>query len=168
MKGIRNIKLRTYCLNATDLALSQSHNPLKKTVVVHASRQSTAKFLSAYKGPVEQDYQHPSVRFLSKYHSLFMSLHRVFFDKNPPGWLTSSNSLSLYTLPHPSKSTFLPWEQSSKDAIQAIREITTKSSYWEKVSSFFSEENHENDIVQDNVSCVKSICRYHSIMEYSN
>lgn len=31
-------------------------------------------------------------------------------------------------------------------------------SYWEQLAVYYSEENHETNITQDNVSCVKSIC----------
>jgi proteasome activator subunit 4 len=66
-------------------------------------------------------------------------------------------TVSLYLSPHSSKSTFEPWE-ASEDVVQAIREVTTAPGYWENLSTYFSEENHETYISQDNVSCVKSIC----------
>lgn len=62
-------------------------------------------------------------------------------------------------LPDPTESTFQPWESASEDAIQAVREIATNSQYWEDLSTYYAEENHETTIIQDNVSCVKSICR---------
>ena len=67
------------------------------------------------------------------------------------------DTVSLYLSPHSSKSTFEPWE-ASEDVVQAIREVTTAPEYWENLSTYFSEENHETYITQDNVSCVKSIC----------
>jgi proteasome activator subunit 4 len=82
----------------------------------------------------------------------------VFFDKNPPGWLAWPNSICVDSLPNPVASTFSPWESASADAIEAVRELVTDSTYWEAVSSYYSEENHETTIIQDNVSCVKSIC----------
>ena len=69
-------------------------------------------------------------------------------------------SVSLYLSPHSSKSTFEPWEAASEDVIQAIREMTTDSKYWENLSTYYSEENHETTMTQDNVSCVKSICEF--------
>lgn len=76
-------------------------------------------------------------------------------------------TVSLYLSPHPSKSTFKPWEAASEDAIQAIREIATDPEYWEHVSTYYSEENHETTITPDNVSCVKSICEFLSeIMKF--
>lgn len=66
-------------------------------------------------------------------------------------------TVSLYLSPHSTKSTFEPWE-ASEDVVQAIREVTTAPAYWENLSTYYSEENHETYITQDNVSCVKSIC----------
>lgn len=66
-------------------------------------------------------------------------------------------TVSLYLSPHSSKSTFEPWE-ASEDVVQAIREVTTAPEFWENLSTYYSEENHETYITQDNVSCVKSIC----------
>ncbi|KAF8203239.1 hypothetical protein BJ912DRAFT_842338 [Pholiota molesta] len=141
MKSIRNIKLRTFCPDPIDLALARSRNPLKQYVPVVPSPQTTEEFLAQYKIPVD-----PSLA----------ERKPIFYDKNPPGWLVWNNSVALFMLPHASESTFL-WESASEDAIQAIREITTASKYWENLSTYYSEENHETTIIQDNVSCVKSI-----------
>ena len=32
------------------------------------------------------------------------------------------------------------------------------SNYWKKLSNHFSEENNNEGVTQDNISCVKSIC----------
>jgi proteasome activator subunit 4 len=69
-------------------------------------------------------------------------------------------TVSLYLSPHSSKSTFKPWEAASADVIQAIRQVTTAPEYWEKLSAYYSEENHETYMTHDNVSCVKSICAF--------
>jgi len=84
------------------------------------------------------------------------------YDKNPPGWLVWSSTLELYSLPDRKISTFLPWEASSVATVDTVREITTSSSFWEDVSAYYSEENHETSITLDNVSCVKSICSSHA------
>jgi len=34
--------------------------------------------------------------------------------------------------------------------------------WWKRVLVFYSEENHETSIIQDDVSVVKSICEYHT------
>ena len=71
-----------------------------------------------------------------------------------------NDTVSLYTLPQTSRSTFQPWEQASADAVQAVREVTTDPEYWENMSMYYSEENDETTIIQDNVSFVKSICKH--------
>lgn len=85
-------------------------------------------------------------------------VHRVLFDKNPPGWIIWNDSISLYKLPHSTESTFQPWEAGSADAIDAIREIVTHGKYWEDLAVYYAEENHETTVIQDDISCVKSIC----------
>ena len=64
--------------------------------------------------------------------------------------------------PDETKSTFAPWDESSQDAIDILRQVTNSASFWESLSTYYSEENHETFIIQDNVSCVKSICEYMS------
>ncbi|KAF8887958.1 hypothetical protein CPB84DRAFT_1816581 [Gymnopilus junonius] len=142
MKSMSNIKLRTHCLDPIDLALGRSRNPLKHPVTVIASPRTTEDFLNLYKVPVD-----------------LQTLERkpLLYDKDPPGWLVWNKIISLYALPHTTKSTFQPWESDSTDAIQAVSEITTDSEFWEDLSVYYSEENHETSITQDNVSCVKSI-----------
>jgi proteasome activator subunit 4 len=161
MKSIRNIKLRTFCPDPIDLALARSRNPLKQYVPVVPSPQTTDEFLAQYKIPVDPSLAERkpyALHILYFYCMCLISEYpRIFYDKNPPGWLVWNNSVALFMLPHASESTFL-WESASEDAIQAIREITTGSKYWENLSTYYSEENHETTIIQDNVSCVKSIC----------
>lgn len=53
MKSIRFIKLRTHCRDPADLALMRNLNPLRRSVPVKPSRQTTPDFLNAYKIPVD-------------------------------------------------------------------------------------------------------------------
>jgi proteasome activator subunit 4 len=69
-------------------------------------------------------------------------------------------TVGLYSLPPSGKSAFLPWEPDSAQAIEGVREIALDAEWWKKVIVFYSEENHENSIIQDDVSCVKSICEF--------
>ncbi|KAF9014988.1 hypothetical protein BDQ17DRAFT_1418116 [Cyathus striatus] len=142
MKSIRNIKLRTFCDTPTDLVLARHRNPLKKDVSICPTRQLTSQFLNNFKIPVD-------LKSVQK--------EPIFFDKDPPGWLTWGKSVPLYKPPHLLKSTFQPWEPESADAIHAVRKLVIDPLYWEKIASYYSEENHETTITQDNVSCVKSI-----------
>ncbi|KAF8898398.1 hypothetical protein BD779DRAFT_1607219 [Infundibulicybe gibba] len=141
MKVTRNIKLRTFCHDPTDLALSRNHNPLQKNMPVKPLHEVTTKFLCNFKVPVDTaDLKEP-----------------IFLDKNPCGWIAWPKSIALYTPPDASSSTFQPWEKLSTDTVAAIRGAVMDASFWEKLSGYYSEENHETTITQDNVSCVKSI-----------
>ncbi|EFI28576.1 membrane protein [Coprinopsis cinerea okayama7 len=142
MKIARAIKLRTYCADDVDLALAKARNPLKKEVPVHPSPDMTDKFLDAFKTPATpEDLTVPQL-----------------YDSEPPGWLVWGKSVPLYSLPHATKSTFQPWDPSSSSTIDTLREVALDSAWWEKLVSYYSEENHETTIIQDNVSCIKSIC----------
>ncbi|KXN83586.1 Proteasome activator complex subunit 4 [Leucoagaricus sp. SymC.cos] len=142
MKSIRFIKLRTCCKDSEDLALMRNHNPLTRLDPVKPCRQTTPDFLNAYKVPVDIS---------------IVSQEPIFYDKDPPGWLTWSKSVKLYMPPDLTKSTFQPWDLPSHGAISAVIEVTTHQKFWENVSAYYSEENHESAMIQDNVSCVKSI-----------
>ncbi|RXW16590.1 hypothetical protein EST38_g9267 [Candolleomyces aberdarensis] len=85
------------------------------------------------------------------------STEPILFDKDPPGWLVWGKTVGLYSLPASGKSAFLPWESDSAPVIEGIREVVLDAGWWKKVIVFYSEENHENSIIQDDVSCVKSI-----------
>ncbi|KAK0456353.1 hypothetical protein EV421DRAFT_1699087 [Armillaria borealis] len=140
MKSLRNLKLRTLCPNPVDLFLARSTNPLKEEIVIHPSRALTSKFLAAYKVPFQWNQKQP-----------------IFLDTFLQGWVAWSTSISLYRPPDTVKSTFQPWDPSSQEAIKALKTVTTDPSYWKNLSTYFSEENHEVSLTQDNVSCVKSI-----------
>ena len=52
-----------------------------------------------------------------------------------------------------------PWDLSNEQALEAIREVVTQESFWQKLSKHYSSENHSDVMIQDNASCVKSICK---------
>ncbi|KAJ7462702.1 hypothetical protein B0H11DRAFT_2310714 [Mycena galericulata] len=142
MKSLRNLKLRTFCREPTDLILGRNHNPLKQKLNVEPSHELTRKFLEAYKVPLD----------LSR-----VQQGPVFLDKNPPGWLTWCDSISVFKVPDAVKSTFQPWETLSDPAVAAVRDIALTTAFWKQLAMYFSEENHEVTIIMDNVSYVKSI-----------
>ncbi|KAJ3576138.1 hypothetical protein NP233_g640 [Leucocoprinus birnbaumii] len=142
MKSVRFLKLRTCYKKPEDLALMRNINPLHSLVPVKPSRQTTPEFLMAYKTPVDFS---------------IASKEPIFYDKDPPGWLTWGNHVKLYMLPDLTTSTFHPWDATSSEAISAMLDSTTRQKFWEKLSVYYSEENHETAMLQDNVSCVKSI-----------
>ncbi|KAJ7785985.1 hypothetical protein B0H16DRAFT_1488812 [Mycena metata] len=142
MKSLRNVKLRTFRRAPTDLILGRNHNPLKQKVDVEPSPGLTRKFLDAYSAPLELDN---------------VGQTPVFLDRDPPGWVTWKKSVTLYRVPHPTASTFQPWETASADAIATVREIALTPAFWKQLAMYFSEENHEVAIIMDNVSYVKTI-----------
>lgn len=140
MKTLRNIKLRTLCASTTDLALCSHKNPLKVEVPVHPKWNTTERFLEAYTIPLAKTSPPKP----------------CLYDKDPPGWLVWGETVGLYSIPE-SESVFQPWEADSAPAVEQIREIVTDAEWWKDVIVFYSEENHETTIVQDDVSCIKSI-----------
>ncbi|KAK7064490.1 membrane protein [Favolaschia claudopus] len=143
MKSLRNLKLRTFCPQPTDLFLGRNHNPLKQKLNVEPSHELTRQFLDNYKNPVDVCQG--------------QSNNPVFLDRDPPGWAVWTTSVSLYKLSDGQKSAFQPWESSSGEAIATMRDITLAPSFWKQLATYFSEENHEVAIVVDNVSYIKSI-----------
>ena len=72
------------------------------------------------------------------------------------GWLACRKTRTAYSPPHTNTPTF-QWELGSQDAISCLHEMAKDADFWEKVSGYFAEENHESTVVQDHISCVKSI-----------
>ena len=79
-------------------------------------------------------------------------------DKLESGWIAFGKTIDSFLLPHPTKSTFQPWDAGSDTVVSTIRSITTTSSFWEKLSTHYSAENNSDVILQDNLCFVKSIC----------
>ncbi|KAG1716353.1 hypothetical protein ID866_837 [Astraeus odoratus] len=145
MKALRYIKLRTYCTDPASLALANPRNPLKVEWPVKDSGVSTAQIFDAYFSgkPVTQS----EGRF---------GLDSLYFDYMVEGWLACRKTRTAVRPPDQNKPTFR-WEPASQDVITCVREMATDPDFWEKVSGYFSEENHESSVVQDHISCVKSI-----------
>ncbi|KAJ3811833.1 hypothetical protein F5876DRAFT_38753 [Lentinula aff. lateritia] len=140
LKITRTLKLRTFCTSPEDLFLGRNQNPLKQTVVVDdPSHALSQKFLKDYR------------------YSIDINQDLLFCDKNPQGWIAWGRSIALYEPPHPTRSSLLPWESASQEAVSAASQIVTHPEFWEKLNKYLSEENSETSITQDNVSCIKSI-----------
>jgi proteasome activator subunit 4 len=161
MKTLRNIKLRTFCLKSTDLVVARNHNPLKQRVLVKPSHSFTNKFLDDFKIPFDGNSQNAYVTYQPRFSFIFIIFDkfRIFSERALEGWLAWKDTISLYKPAHPTKSTFQPWDIASEDVVKAVREFAVDTSFWKTLSGRYSEENHESVIVQDNVSCVKSICK---------
>jgi hypothetical protein len=85
---------------------------------------------------------------------------RVFSERFSSGWLVWSRDASRYAGPDMTKSTFQPLEQESEETIAILKEFTTSTKFWEKLSTHFTLESHASAVVQDNISSVKSICKF--------
>ncbi|KAF8624763.1 hypothetical protein AX15_005657 [Amanita polypyramis BW_CC] len=142
MKSLRYLKLRTLCKTPADLVMGLHENPLKRTVPVELTDEFKGKLLYSFRQPLDMNNS-PREPFL--------------YDKGPPAWIAWDSSISLYVPPDDAKSTFAPWDATSQGAVETLRQVVVKSSFWESLSTYYSEENHETVIIQDDVSCVKSI-----------
>ncbi|KAG6845633.1 hypothetical protein H0H87_005840 [Tephrocybe sp. NHM501043] len=141
-KIARNIKLRTFCTTPTDLVLMRIRNPLKMKTVIAPLHNLAAQALAAYRKPFDyrQDIRTP-----------------LFLDQDPPGWVAFDDSVAMYLPPSPTKSALAPWDSTSKETLETLRETVTEPEFWEEIAEHYAEENHETTITQDNASFVKSI-----------
>ncbi|KAJ8514936.1 hypothetical protein ONZ45_g7571 [Pleurotus djamor] len=140
MKTLRNLKLRTFSHGPVDLVLGRNHNPLKQIVSVNNPSQSyTLEVLAQYCRPL------PDMP------------NRSFRDSDPPGWLSWPGRFFVYSSPHPSTSTFKPWDKPSEPAISVLRDAAMDPNFWENLITYYAEETDDVTLTQDNVSCVKSI-----------
>ena len=72
--------------------------------------------------------------------------------------------MDAYLAPEPDQYPLPPWDKDSEEAVSVIRELANKTSFWKELSTHYSAENNAEVIVQDDVSCVKSICEYNWII----
>ncbi|KAG1867785.1 hypothetical protein DFJ58DRAFT_859984 [Suillus subalutaceus] len=144
MKALRYIKLRSYCQSPAALALFSQINPLRCHIPIEGSYSSTAEILINFRSRVP-------IRS-----SETLDLNSIYCDTLHQGWLAWSGTLAAYKPPHGLKSTF-KWEPSNAEALSCLREIAVDADFWKKLSGHFAEENHESTVVQDHISCVKSI-----------
>ncbi|KAJ3490476.1 hypothetical protein NLI96_g1377 [Meripilus lineatus] len=126
-----------------DLVLEQNHNPLKRQVpVVDPTQEFTDEWLEEFKAPLdlEKARLEPHLR-----------------DRVNSGWLSWRKTYNAYLAPDPEKYPFPHADQASEEAVGVIREIAQKESFWKELKTHYSSENNAEVIVQDDVSCVKSI-----------
>ncbi|KAI0639143.1 hypothetical protein C8Q77DRAFT_1152142 [Trametes polyzona] len=143
MKISRYIKLRSLARGPVDVALEQNHNPLRRKVPTQdCTRETFENALNEYRTPLDlaRAREEPLIR-----------------DKVGSGWLVWGKTVDCFLAPHPTKSTFQPWDAGSDEAISVIRELAKDSSFWKKLSTHYSAENSSDVILQDNLCCIKSI-----------
>lgn len=144
MKALRYIKLRTYCPDPASLALTNPSTPLKVEWPVSDCKASTQEIFDAYfAGKPVTPSEH-------------LSPQSLYFDDMLEGWLACRKTRTAYRPPHRLAPTF-QWEHESKDAIACVREMALNADFWTKVSGYYAEETQESVVVQDHISCIKSI-----------
>lgn len=150
----------------TDLVLEQNHNPLKRQVpVVDPTHEYTDNWLAEFKSPlnIEKARKEPYVMFLAASPGVLRRLpnfcSRILRDRINSGWLSWRKTYDAYLTPDFDKYPFPHGDEASKEAVAVVREVAHKASFWKELSTHYSSENNAEVIVQDDVSCVKSICK---------
>ncbi|KAG8915861.1 hypothetical protein FRC00_010752 [Tulasnella sp. 408] len=142
MKASRYIKLRTSTGSPEDIAFYRNHNPLRRTFLTpHPSHEYTAEYLEGFGGPLDRAVAREEP---------------VLQDKLWSGWLVWKYQ-SRFLLADSAKSTFQPWDPAATPAIEAMKRLARSTSFWDKLSTHFSEENYHETTVMDNVANVKSL-----------
>lgn len=142
MKASRYIKLRTSTGSPEDIAFYRNHNPLRRTFLTpQPSHEYTAEYLESFKGPLDRAVAREEP---------------VLQDKLWSGWLVWKYQ-SRFLIADSTKSTFQPWDPVSTPAIEVIKRLARSTSFWDKLSTHFSEENYHETTVMDNVANVKSL-----------
>ena len=89
----------------------------------------------------------------------FNHINSMLQDKATVGWLTWPKEIELFLAPPSGDYVLKNWDSKSAEMVDAVREITTSTKYWEELSVHFAEENQSDVATQDNISSVKSICK---------
>ena len=67
--------------------------------------------------------------------------------------------MDCFLVPDPKKSTFQPWDAGCDEVVSAFRTVAKDPEFWKSLSTHYSAENNSDVILQDNLCCVKSICK---------
>lgn len=67
--------------------------------------------------------------------------------------------MDSFLVPDETKSTFQPWNPDCDEVVSTFRTVAKDPSFWKKLSTHYSAENNSDAILQDNLCCVKSICK---------
>ncbi|KZT40114.1 hypothetical protein SISSUDRAFT_983884 [Sistotremastrum suecicum HHB10207 ss-3] len=142
MKSLRYLKLRSFSSTAVDRAKYQCRNPLRKTVLIKRTPEFTTTYLEGFKQPLDcsRAAKEPCLQ-----------------DKVDSGWLAWREQVDFFLFPAETYSPFETWHPDSSSIIDAVKEVASRPSYWERLSTHFAEENHSDTANLDNISCVKSI-----------
>lgn len=103
MKGLRYIKLRSFCHDPAELIQGLHHNPLKASLAVQPSHSFTVKVLNSFKHPADIKSRKPFVTFYIPVSVLKKSLNPACFAIKhlKAGWHGQMNSsfIVLHNLP---------------------------------------------------------------------
>ena len=78
------------------------------------------------------------------------------------GWLAWDKSIAVYHGADLKEPGFRKWDEGSQAAITAVREVVLNKKFWEKLAVHYTSENQSSQLAQDNVSTVKSLCKFWS------
>lgn len=65
--------------------------------------------------------------------------NRLLMDKQSTGWLVWGDSVEFYAVPPPGDSA-ITWDESSREAIETIRDLVIQASWWETFMKHLSQE----------------------------
>ena len=85
---------------------------------------------------------------------------RLIRDKVKSGWLAWEDGYDAFLSPQPDTNALLPWNPKYQEILDLLREYSLKAEFWENLSVHFSAENNAEIVVTDDISSVKSICRF--------
>lgn len=84
-------------------------------------------------------------------------------DKIGSGWLAWTDGYDAFLAPQPDIHALLPWKEDCQEIVELLRETSMTTRFWEKLSVHYSSENNSEVVSQDNMSSVKSICKFPTI-----
>jgi proteasome activator subunit 4 len=159
MKMLRYLKVRSSSEKPEDLSLQVNRSPLRRHVPVQQpSRDTTKEYLATFARPIDWQaaQQQPLVR-CSFCDPTLTCTFRLFQDKASSGWLAWADMVDYMLVP---KDDIQQWETRSQSCLDALLKSATTSSYWDSLRVHYAEENQSDTVNWDNVSFVKSICRW--------
>jgi hypothetical protein len=67
--------------------------------------------------------------------------------------------MDLFLAPPREKSSFSPWKRGDHTTIETLRATVVNVDFWTKLMNHLWEENGANSVSNDNIACIKSICK---------
>ena len=76
------------------------------------------------------------------------------------GWLAWDTTIAVYHGADLKEPAIQKWDEGSQAAILAVREVVRSKKFWEKLAVHYTSENQSSQLAQDNISTVKSLCKF--------